>query len=290
MKIKKLNSYSFSNHTERPLPTMFSSTDWNDWFAGLIDGDGYFYISKTNEVSVEITTHVTDERLLNHIKQKLGGSVKLRSGSNSIRYRVKKKDIVRDILQRLNGKLHNQNRINQFVRACTILDIIPMSPQHLLPTSPYLSGLIDSDGTITANVSSTSAELSIVAGVEGRIQRMIYSRGHNQVSLKIASVDKGNIEFLINTYKMGTIYEIRPEEKAKRVQIQYYWMVNTENEFIMLYHMLRGFPLKSVKMHRIRLLPIYFKYKQLKYHLSSPDSIQFKQWEKLCRLWYKYSY
>ena len=66
---------------------------WNQWFAGLTDGDGCFYLNKKERsVSYEITTHTTDVRVLYNIKNKLkAGTVKLRSNSQSVRYRVKKK-------------------------------------------------------------------------------------------------------------------------------------------------------------------------------------------------------
>lgn len=264
---------------------------WNEWFAGLLDGDGYFYISKTKEVSLEITTHITDVKLLRHVKDKLGGgSLKPRSNSQSIRYRVKAQNIIRDVLHRVNGKLRNQTRLRQFCEACQLFQLEPLTPISLSSTSPYLAGLIDSDGTIVMNVSATTAGLATVAGVEGRIQRLIYAGSHHQVRLTIASVDKANIDFLVQTYKLGTIYTIPPKPKSKTKQVQYHWVIRKESDFLALYQAFRNFPLKSVKMHRIRLLPIYFKYKQLKYHLRNSDEVEFKLWEKFCRLWYKYSY
>ena len=267
------------------------STDqrWNEWFAGLIDGDGSFYINKSKEISLEITTHITDAKLLYHIKDILGGgAVKPRSNSQSIRYRVKKQSIILNILDRVNGKLFNGTRIVQFKAACSILNLVPIETKSITNKSPYLAGLIDSDGTVTIGVSRTSTELSTMSGVEGRIQRLIYSRGYHQLSLKIASTNKENIFLLLDLYGFGSIYEVQPGRKAK--QVQYHWTVCTEQDFMKLYECLKKFPLKSVKMHRIRLLPIYFKYKQLKYHLSTSESLEFKQWEKFCRLWYKYSY
>lgn len=272
---------------------MRTDTDdkWNDWFAGLLDGDGCFYISKTKEVSFEITTHITDAKLLTHVKDKLGGgSLKPRSNSQSIRYRVKAKNIIQNVLHRVNGKLRNQNRLRQYREACLLFQLESRNPSDFAPTSPYIAGLIDSDGTIVMNVSATTAELSTVAGVEGRIQRLISARGAHQVRLTIASTDKANIEFLVQTYKLGTIYTIPPQPKSKAKRVQYHWVLRKESDFLTMYQTFRNFPLKSVKMHRIRLLPIYFKYKQLKYHLRNPEEVEFKLWEKFCRLWYKYSY
>jgi ubiquinol-cytochrome c reductase cytochrome b subunit len=60
---------------------------FNEWLGGLIDGDGCFQLSKKGFSSLEITKDIRDEHCLNIIKQKYGGSIKLRSGTKSIRYR-----------------------------------------------------------------------------------------------------------------------------------------------------------------------------------------------------------
>jgi ubiquinol-cytochrome c reductase cytochrome b subunit len=61
---------------------------FNEWLAGLIDGDGSFLLSKKGYASLEITKDLRDKKALFLIKQKYGGSVKLRSGSKSKRYRL----------------------------------------------------------------------------------------------------------------------------------------------------------------------------------------------------------
>nr|UCS09739.1 hypothetical protein [Oedocladium carolinianum] len=266
---------------------------WNEWLAGIIDGDGYFYVNqKENSVSFEITTHITNAKLLYNIKNILGaGSVKLRSNTQSMRYRVKQRDIIIDILNRVNGKLYNQRRIDQFYAACALTNITPIQSPPLIPNqSAYLAGLIDSDGTITMGVSNASSENSILSGVEGKIQRLIYSRGYHQLTLKINGIDQTHIQLIQQSYGIGAIYKVQPGKKSKTTKPQYLWILRTYEEFSILYELLKKYPLKSVKMHRIRLIPIYFKYKQLKYHCSKKGSLELKQWEKFCRLWHKYSY
>jgi hypothetical protein len=67
-------------------------TEFNEWLGGIIDGDGFFHLSKKGYASLEITMDIRDEHCLNIIKQKYGGSVKLRSGSKSMRYRLHHKE------------------------------------------------------------------------------------------------------------------------------------------------------------------------------------------------------
>lgn len=132
---------------------------WNEWLAGITDGDGCFYFNqKERSVSFEITTHITNAKLLYNMKNTLGGgSVKIRAHNQSMRYRVKEKKIIIDVLNRINGKLYNHRRVDQFHKACSLTNITPIQSSPLIHNqSAYLAGLIDSDGTITISVSNTS--------------------------------------------------------------------------------------------------------------------------------------
>ena len=114
-----------TNITKNFMKNLNNDDKWNQWFAGLTDGDGCFYITKKEKtVSYEITAHATDIRLLYNIKNKLkAGSVTLRSGSQSVRYRIKQQSIIIDIVKRLNGKLYNPARIIQFKDVCFLYNI-----------------------------------------------------------------------------------------------------------------------------------------------------------------------
>lgn len=266
---------------------------WNQWLAGLTDGDGCFYLNqKEKSVSFEITTHTTDVRVLYNIKNMLkAGTVKLRSNSQSVRYRVKQQAVIFDIVNRLNGKLYNKARIEQFKKVCELINIeqIP-SPSLLNKENTYIAGLIDSDGSLTISVSKSSTEDSQISGVEGRTIRLINSRAHNQISLKITSIDQNNLILLQNSYSLGTIYVEKPSRKNKSRDSKYHWTIRSYQDFQHLYEYLKLNPLKSVKMHRMRLALLYFKYKDLGYHLKAPGTIESKIWGKFCRLWFKYSY
>src|SRR5271155_381597 len=71
--------------TIRPLSSL-SDISFNQWLAGLIDGDGSLLINKSGYTSCEITMSLEDTHALLIIKNKLGGSIKLRSGVKAIRY------------------------------------------------------------------------------------------------------------------------------------------------------------------------------------------------------------
>jgi ubiquinol-cytochrome c reductase cytochrome b subunit len=285
--ILKQNSYynQINNHS-------LKYDSWNEWFAGVVDGDGYFYINKKNEISFELTTSIIDSRILYTIKNKLnGGSIQIRSGSASIRYRVKQTKIILQIFYRLNGLLYNAKRLQQFQKCCKLLDIqFKPSLLSINFNNKYLSGLIDSDGTITISVCKTNSKNSQLSGLAGKIKRLEQSRGNNQLYLKITSISEKNFLILKNSYSFGKIYIEKANIKNKVPNKKYHWTINSYEEFVDLYEYLKKNPLKSVKMHRIRLIYHYFHYKKLKYHLKEPNSIEYKIWSKFCNLWFKYSF
>lgn len=264
---------------------------WNQWFAGLTDGDGCFYINKKeNTISFEVTTHTTDVRVLYDIKNKLKtGSVKLRSNTQSVRFRVKNKEAILNIVNRLNGKLYNKARVAQFEQVCQMLNVKKLpTPALLEKDNGYISGLIDSDGSFAISVTKSSAEDSQLSGVGGRITRLTNAKGFSQISLKITSIDEDSLKRVQNSYGFGKIYK---EKKSKsRINEIYHWTVKPQDEFQQLYECIKKNPLRSVKMHRMRLALLYFHYKELNYHLMPTGTIGSKIWAKFCKSWFKYSY
>jgi hypothetical protein len=84
-----------------PIPV--SDIKFNQWLAGYIDGDGYFSYNKKGFVSLEITTQIRDKRTLYIIKQKFGGSIKIKSGTTHLRYRLHHKEGLINLIHAVNG-------------------------------------------------------------------------------------------------------------------------------------------------------------------------------------------
>lgn len=265
---------------------------WNQWFAGLTDGDGCFYINKQEKsVSFEITTHTTDARVLYNIKNKLkAGSVKPRSGSHSTRYRVKKKSVILEIVQRLNGFVRNPVRMEQLKQVCKLYNLPFKVPSTLRKEDGYLSGLIDSDGSFSISVSNSTAENSQISGVEGRIIRLTQAKGFSQISLKVTSSHETYLEIIQNAYGYGIIYPEKVNVMRKSPNMKYHWTVRSYDDFKILYEYMKIHPLKSSKMHRMRLALLYFRYKTLNYHLKPQGTVEAKVWAKFSKSWYKYSF
>lgn len=121
---KRFNFLVGTSETTRPLSssTIYNNSlkdkAWNEWLAGLIDGDGSLLVSKSGYGSCEITMSLQDEHALAIIKQKLGGSIKLRSGVKVLRYRLHNNKGMIDLITRINGNIRHSSRLKQLEIVC----------------------------------------------------------------------------------------------------------------------------------------------------------------------------
>ena len=132
-----------------------------DWLSGLIDGVGCFILSKKGYGSLEITMDVRDAYCLSRIKTHYGGAIKLRVGNHSIRYRLHHKDGLLRLLNDVNGRLRNSNRLLQFSKLCANYAIIMLDIIPLLYNSNWMAGFFDTDGTIIINGATNQLVISI---------------------------------------------------------------------------------------------------------------------------------
>ena len=121
---------------------------FNQYLAGLIDGDGSLLISNKGYASLEITMDIFDFDNLNKIKQKLGGSIKLRSGARAFRYRLHNRAGILDLLNRINGHIRNSKRMPQLKNMCDLYGILYKEPIPLTPDNGWFAGFFDADGSI----------------------------------------------------------------------------------------------------------------------------------------------
>ena len=95
-----------------------SDIKFSQWLAGVIDGDGCFQLSKKGYASLEIVMETRDKHCLYLIKQKFGGSVKVKSNVNWLRYRLHHKEGLIFLVDKVNGFLRNPSRILQLGKIC----------------------------------------------------------------------------------------------------------------------------------------------------------------------------
>jgi hypothetical protein len=241
-------SLNLKSNTLKPEDKRF-----NQWLAGLIDGDGCFQLSKKGYASLEIVAHIRDKNCLYQIKQKFGGAVKLRTNLNHLRFRIHHKQGMLDIIKAVNGEIRNPIRLLQLNKICEKYDIPVLQPAPLTYENAWLSGFLDSDGSIYLNLKSS--QIFIAAGQK----------------------NKYLLDILCELYG-GSIYI----EK-----LSFKWIVYTKSEIIKLLKYFKLNPCRSAKLNRINAVPKYYELRDLKAHLAEESTILGKAWKKFLLRWDK---
>ncbi len=246
-----------STNCQKTLKTSVISKDkFNEWLAGLIDGDGCFQLSKKGYTSLEIVMEIRDKQCLYTVKQKFGGSVKLRSGINHIRYRLHHKQGIINIIEAVNGLIRNPNRLLQLGKLCEKYNIVLKYPEHLNYENSWLAGFFDSDGSVYLNLLS------------------------DQIFITASQKNKFLLDPLVALYG-GTIY---PMVKLGAFK----WTVFRKHEIINLVNYFKSNPSISAKHKRLKLIPKYFELRALKAHKALPHTILGKAWISFLNKWDNY--
>jgi len=230
---------------------------FNEWLAGLIDGDGSFQLSKKGYASLEITMNIRDKHCLYIIKQKFGGSVKLKSGVNWLRYRLHHKKGLLNCINAVNGLIRNPVRLLQLQKICDKYHIILKDTKPLEYNNGWLAGFLDSDGSVYLNLSS------------------------DQLFITASQKKKLLLDPLVELYG-GSIYTL-PKVQAFK------WSVSKKEEVLNLLNYFLINPPRSAKKNRILWIKRYYELKQLKAHKASPNSVLGKSWSNFLKKWQNYN-
>lgn len=227
------------------------------WLAGLIDGDGSFLLSKKGYASLEITMDIRDERALQIIKNIYGGSIKLRSNANALRYRLHHKQGLWKLINDVNGLIRNPNRLVQLNKICIKYDLNLSFPEKLTHNNGWLAGFFDADGTITLNKSNW--QLSISA------------------SQKTSEI----LTPLIELYG-GNIYIDSGSSKSFK------WYITKKEDILKLIEYFKQHPSRSAKVNRLHLVPKLYELKSMKAHKASSETFLAKSWGIFYKNWINY--
>jgi hypothetical protein len=74
---------------------------------------------------------IRDEHALQIIKNIFGGSIKLRSGANALRYRLHHKSGLLALINDVNGHIRNSNRLVQLSKICDKYELTLKYPDKL---------------------------------------------------------------------------------------------------------------------------------------------------------------
>lgn len=227
------------------------------WLAGLIDGDGCFLLSKKGYASLEITMDSRDEKALRAIQNVYGGSIKLRSGVNALRYRLHDKKGLLKLISDVNGHIRNPIRQVQLHSICLKYNIGFIYHTTWIKEDGWLSGFFDADGTITINV--TNLQLSISIGQK------------SSVILKP----------LIELYG-GYVYIDRSGQGSFK------WYVTKREDILQLIEYFKKYPSRSAKNSRLHLVPLFYKLKDIKAHKAILQSFSYKKFQVFLKKWKHY--
>lgn len=228
----------------------------NEWIAGVIDENGCFLLSKKGYASLEITMEVRNKNCLFQIKNKFGGSIKIKQGLTYLRYRLHHKNGLINIINAINGLIQNPIKLLQISKICEKYNI------ELIPTKPityengWLSGFIDSGGSIDYNEQSV------------------------QIFITISQKNKLILDPLVQLYG-GTIYIMSKIQSFK-------WVVYKKEDILKLIYYFKKYPLKSKKMKRILLIEKIYDCLKNSGHKLGENSIYGKIWLKLKKKWDEY--
>ena len=256
---KRFNFLVGTSETTRPLSSKSSFIKekyWNEWLAGLIDGDGSLLVNKAGYTSCEITMGLQDEHALAIIKQKLGGSLKLRSGVKALRYRLHNKKGMIELINRVNGNIRHTSRIKQLDSVCLILGINIKYPEPITMDNGWFSGFFDADGTITYSIKNSYPQLTI--SVTNKLREDV---------TKFKDIFGGNIYF------------------DKSQNGYYKWSLQARNDINFYKDYLLKYPLYSNKKQRLFLITNFYELKDLKAYCALPDSNLSKAWVKFSYKW-----
>ena len=131
------------------------------WIAGVIDGDGNFYISKKGYVELSVVMEPRDIACLYKIKQRYGGSVKATSHAKAVSFRLHHMAGIQQVIKDVNGLIQNPVRLLQFKKVCNLYNVETIPSLELKYLSAYLSGLFDTDGSVYFNKQSMQVFITV---------------------------------------------------------------------------------------------------------------------------------
>ena len=220
----QINKYNIN------LPKKDNNERFYEWLAGFIDGDGYFLLSKKGYASLEIVTQLRDKKCLYLIKQKFGGSIKLYSGNNYLRYRLHHKEGLLNLINKVNGLLQNPIRILQLGKICDKYNIKLIESKPLTYYNAWFSGFFDTNGSIYLNET------------------------YEQIFITATQKNKFMLEALVELYG-GSIYPMIKQEAFK------WTCFKTQEILFLVNNYFKINPCKSYKMVRINMVYKFYEFK-----------------------------
>lgn len=224
---------------------------FNEWLGGIIDSSGSLKLSKNSLTSLEITMNIENEHCLNFIKRKLGGSLKWRTKTKSIRYRLCNTESMLNLLIRINGNIHKSIRLEELKILCNYYNISLKEPVELSIKNGWFGGIFDSKGKLELIIESTS----------------------KYIFLSISSKDKETLENFKKVFGNEIYYLETNLDK-------YIWYSKSKESILNFVNYLNLIPSRSIKNSKVKLIKEFYNLKDLDSRIFSC-----KLWNKFLEKW-----
>lgn len=230
---------------------------FNEWLAGIIDGDGSFGITEKKYANCEITVGLEDTKMIYQIQNKFGGTVKLRSGVKAIRYRLQNQEGMKNLIHAVNGNIRTSKRIIQFHRVCSLLEIPVLSIESLNLNNGWFSGYFDSNGMINYKISKMEIPELIISIKNKYLQDVEF--------LKILGGD-----IIFDNAQLGC----------------FKWVITNPKDHQVYYEYNKICASRSFKGQRIYLINEFYELLKLKAY-NNQDRLLNKAWQDFEKRWNK---
>ncbi len=254
------NNYNYNNTPDFIINNKIGGNNkFNEWLAGLIDGDGYFHLSKSGTARLKIVMDIRDNEVLYKIKHKFGGSIKKVSNGNTLKYQLSNKKGLIVLINSINGLIRNPTRMLQMNQLCKKYNIELIYPKPLNYNNGWLSGFIDSDGSV------------------------YYVKESKQIIISASQKNSYLLEPLINLYG-GKLYPHNSKKEAfKYVIYRKKEVINLIDNYFIKY------PLLSKKQNRLNLVKEFYLYLNNYLNNNNKDIAKFNEFIKLLNKWDTYN-
>lgn len=159
--LRAVCSEKISNINTRAKGKKMSTLQFSHWLAGLIDGDGCLLISIKGYTSCEITVGEKELNILQLVKDRIGGSIKLRTKSKAYRWRLNNKDGMHKLVQLINGKLHLAKRQCQLKIVCEKLQLEELPVKQISEKNGWIAGFYEAEGYFNVNINNLQCSISL---------------------------------------------------------------------------------------------------------------------------------
>jgi hypothetical protein len=201
-----------------------------EWLAGVLDGDGHFYLSKKGIAWISIVMKKKDVGGLKYIQRELGGSMRLIANGKAFKYKLKHRKGIILLLNGVNGLIRNPIRIIQMNKLCKQYKIELLLPKPLIHNNGWFSGFIDSDGSIDLDEKSGQIYISITQKNLSLLEPLIELYGgridiinSNGESYKYTVHRKKQILELVNNY--FSTYPLRTRKSTRLELINKFYLL-----------------------------------------------------------------